>query len=203
MDYQGQILAFLEKPENLPIALEVAKHVEALRPRLHKTFWTAMDQALIAKLQGSKFENRWMIYSNPRSFDQADKNLRIHIKFIPDAFKGPHLTVCLQQGLSIDHYGLIYGLAWGRQERSVPDNGTFRHLVELSKPFGFPEKNQNRWWPIFRNLNIAPRSDEFMLQYGLDPAGFIEEITLKIWTYFIKIEPHLYQLNQDLFEEKY
>ncbi len=198
MDSQEQILTFLQKPENLAVALEVAKHVEALRPHLHQAFWKDMHQALKTRLEKPAFADRWVVDSWG-NFDQSWRNLRIRVKFLPEAFKGSFLSVCFMQGAPTN-YQLYYGLYWERKDRPDPDSAAFRTL--LSKSAGFSKENKSLWWPTCRDLDIFPRKDEFMRQYGLQPKEFVDGLVEQTWAYFIDIEPTLYQLNQELFEGK-
>ena len=199
MDYQEQILAFLQKPENLPVAMEVAKHVESLRTYLHRAFWKDIILEFKTRLAGSPTAERWVVLAPDTEFDRTYKNIRIHVKSIPDYFKETHLTLCLMQATP-PAYRLAYGLCWSLKERPVPGSALFKTLIDLSNQAGLSEKNQNPWWPVVSNLDIYPRSDEFMLQYGLQPAEFIDGLADKVWDYFTTIEPTLYQLNQELFQ---
>jgi len=55
MDYKEPILDFLQQPENLPLALEVSKQVEALRLYNHQVFWQDLYQALKIRFEKSLF----------------------------------------------------------------------------------------------------------------------------------------------------
>ena len=72
MDYQDHIIEFLRKPENLPIALEVVKHTDALRIHLHKAFWPDIYTALKARLEVLPISDRWVV-SKPLAFDRDYK----------------------------------------------------------------------------------------------------------------------------------
>jgi hypothetical protein len=198
MDYQAQILEFLQKPENLAVALEVAKNIEALRSNLHNAFWKDMYKTLQSRLDKSTFADRWMIFSE-RNFDEAYKSIEIKVKSLPSSFKGTYLEVCLEQGTPATNYSLYYGLVWALEERSAPDSETFRTLLKISKNLGVSNENQNSWWPMKSFLNTYPRTDEFLLKYS---SGLIEDLAERIWNYFTTLEPTLFMLNQELFEGK-
>lgn len=198
MNYQEKILEFLQQPENLPVALEVVRHVDALRPHLHRAFWTEIGAALNQRLSESPCADRWVI-DNEGSFDQTYRNVKIRIKSLPATFKGSHLVVGLMQERA-PSYAMLYGLLWAVKDRPAPEIEAFHTLLHISKEAGFSEKDSNSWWPRYHYLNLLPRSDEFILDYGLQPTVFIDELADKIWDYFIKLEPALYQLNQEVFQ---
>ena len=198
MDYQEQILNFLQQPENLPVALEVARQVEALRPHMHRLFWDDISHAINTRLSQSSFPDRWAI-SSAGDFDRPYRNLTIRSRIVPDSFKGSILVVGLIQHRP-PSYQLQYGLLWSPKDRPAPDCPTFRKLMDLSQKAGAPEKNQDFWWPANNLVNIFLRSDEFMLQYGLNRQEFIDNLADKIWSYFTTLELTLYEFNQELFQ---
>jgi hypothetical protein len=193
---QEPFIEFLQKPENLPVALEVAQHVEALRLHFHQVFWQDIQRELNTRLGNSTFKDLWTIISEGESFDETYRNLKIQVKSIPVSFKDSHLTVCLLQDRAPD-YRLQYGLLWANNMRSAPNSNTFQTLLEMSKSKGILAGDQNSWAPALSLLDIYPRSNEFILQYN---PKFIKELAENIWGYFTFIEPTLYQLNQELFK---
>ena len=199
MDHQNQILDFLQKPENLPVALEVATHVEALRLRLHKTFWQDITQALKTRIEISSYSDRWIIFSEGQ-YDNAWKNIQVQIKSKPEGFTGSILVVALMQNRPNSKYQLNYGLLWTPKDRQPPDLESYKALMVYSKQAGFIDKEQNSWWPVNHYLDIYLRSDEFMLSYGLQSDEFIDGLAEKVWDYFTGLEPSLFQLNQELFQ---
>ena len=189
MDYKEPILDFLQQPENLPLAIEVSKQVEALRLYNHQVFWQDIYQALKKRLEFSDFADRWTISGgNVDRYDEAWRNLQIRFG------ERHNLAVCLMQGNPAMKYQLYYGLCWD-SERAAPVSNTFQTLIDKSKSAGVSNEKQSGWWPLVNYMNMFPRSDEFILQYS--PA-FINELADRVWDYFLAVEPTLFQLNQEL-----
>jgi hypothetical protein len=198
MGYQEEIFEFLQKPENLLVALEVAKHVEALRPHFHQAFWKDMEQALRVRLEISASADRWTI-STSGNFDEAWRNLAIRVQYLPPTFKGSSLQILYMQEAP-PNYKLRYGLAWSKN-RPLPNSEAFQKLLELSRSTGVPTPTRDVWWPAFCSLNISLRSDEFIQQYGVQSEKFVGELVERIWSYFTALEPTLYQVNQELIQD--
>lgn len=200
MNNPNTILNFLEQPENLPLALEVARQVQNLRPHMQRAFWDEFLLALQTQLSQSLNKDRWEI-SKQGGFESPYTNIKIQAKPIPTSFSGSYLVVSLMQEPPPD-YRLRYGLLWARKDRPAPDSDTFRNLLTHSQIFGFSNLNQDPWWPAYQEMNICLRSDEFILAFGTQRKEFIERQVEKIWKYFSALEQTLHELNQELFQGK-
>jgi hypothetical protein len=198
MNSHEQIVEFLLKPENLPVALEVTQQVQNLRRHTHETLWKEVQTALTDRLAASQLSGRWIITSQ-NNFDVAYKCIEIKLRSVPASSKVNYLEACLEQGTPAENYQLYYGLVWALEEGSVPPGTAFRTLLEKSKSLGVSDDNRNSWWTMKCFLNVFPRSDEFLMKYN---PVFIEELAEQVWGYFERVEPDLYQLNQELFQGK-
>jgi hypothetical protein len=199
MDQQKPIFEFLSKPENLTIALEVAKYADTLRKRLHESFWEEITRALQTRMGASSFTDRWLV-STLGDFDKAYASRNIYLKTIPETFTGSTLSVCLMQSAPSGKYRLYYGLVWSKT-RSAPLSDSYSKLLQRSRENGFSEKGQVPWWPACTYLEIYPGTDEFTLEYGVNRAEFIDRLAERVWAYFVNIEAELYQFNQDMLRD--
>ena len=105
------VTAFLCQPQNLEVALEVARQVEKLRAGLHKSFWPAIENALISRLEGSPYALRWFI-SKPDSYKKKFTNCAFRPRFKPEGCTVPALCTCFMQNTEESGYLLNYGLVW-------------------------------------------------------------------------------------------
>ena len=71
-------------------------------------------------------------------------------------------------------------------------------MIQQSENAGFPGEYQGTWWATELDLGISLTSDELVLQYGLNRAGYIKDLIERIWAYFESIEPDLFQINNEL-----
>ena len=197
MDYQEQILAFLQQPGNLLVALEVVEHLEALRLRFYQSFWKEVDQALETYLEKSDSRDRWVFYGGGTKFDQNYRTSGIYIKSRPEAFQGSYLSVLRKRPRRINtDCSMAYaGLKTGQLQTAR----FFKSLMAESRSAGVPTPKQFVWWPAINYLDIYLRSDDFLRQYGLQRAEFSEGIARRVWDYFTALERTLYDLNQELF----
>jgi hypothetical protein len=197
MDYQKQIIDFLCKPENLPIALEVSRNMESLRRYFHKSFWEDITKALQTRLKASRFVDRWNVVFE-EDFDQDYAGCLICKKNIPENFKGTYLSLHLQQDSKKAGYQLRYGLVWNKEHKVPPKVSVYKKVLQKSIDAGVPESFGNIWWSTLFDLDLYPRSDDFAILYGLSRTDFIKDLSERIWAYFESIEPELYQLNKEL-----
>ena len=197
MDYQKQIVEFLSKPENLSIAVEVSKNMEALRKKFHKSFWEDITEALKIWIKDSNYSDRWFVECEDE-YDLDYKSCMISIKNIPKNYEGLYLSLSLTQDPQRYKYRLHYGLVWNKECKTTPISNFYKQIINKSNEAGFPASKGNIWWPTLSFLDIYLRSDEFLLQYGLGKAEFLNGLSERIWAYFEVIEPELYQFNKEL-----
>lgn len=108
----------------MPVALEVAKHIEALRLQLHQDFWKDLHQTLKTRLEESSVADRWII-TTWRNYDEAYRHVGIQVKSVPD-FKGSLLSVVFMQE-SPANYQLRYGLCWSKDRPEIQTVRLFEH----------------------------------------------------------------------------
>jgi hypothetical protein len=192
------VSTFLCQPENIAVALEVARQVEKLRDQLHRSFWPAVEKALKARLESSPHAQRWFI-AKPGSYKKNFTNCKFEPRFKPEGRSVSGLFVCFMQGTQDAGFPLNYGIVWSPNVPKGPHGSeSYSRMIRISGERGFQNKYANEWWPACQYLDFSIKSDEFLLQYASNPVKFIESIADLIWDYFTVLETDLFAYNQEL-----
>lgn len=197
MENQPSIYEFLRRPENLQVALDVANYIEELRAHLQKTFWQDIEKALSDRLANSSYSRRWQISTSGIPCEKSYKNLLITLKSTSASPQRSYLCVTLEQGEPRYGYQLYYGLRWEPAERAESRLESYKKLLAKSKELG-ADYRMLPWWPASCLLDTYLQSDEVVLQYGLEPTGFIQNLADQIWDYFTGLEAELYAFDKEI-----
>lgn len=167
------VLDFFSRPENLPLAMIAAEHLDQLRRELNNAFWQEMGARLDTLL--SENELPW------RSSATEDRN-------VDDCLVGIHLQPAsegciflrpfMEQQFSGDSYRVYFGLIWS----TAPDaaHKALPQVIELANALakaGFREGDDIFSWQW---LPWHPRSRAFLTNFGMRRDAFMEE-TMKPW----------------------
>lgn len=201
MDSQNQIVEFLAKPENLPITLEIAKHIEDVRINLQNSFWLEITKALESRLKDSEISKRWEV-----KFEEDTKNdykgCTFYIKNRPKDDRSSYLSLTLEQYPQKYNNRLMYGLSWNKEHKSNPRSPIINSLLQKSAGAGVSEVEGNSSYLVYLYLDVYTRSDDFALNYGFDKVGFVKDLSDNIWSYFELIEPDLFKFNKMMLNKK-
>jgi hypothetical protein len=209
MNHKQKIVEFLVKPENLPVTLEVANHIEEVRQMLNQSFWTDFKRALQTNLNQSSLRNRWVV-----GFD-GDYGADGIFCWIQNKHLAENFT-CYNLFLGIEEwskggYSVGYGMAWNKEIKNETDKKviqrsyrleSYKRLLQKSDNVEDPAEENLPYWPRYYLLDLDFRGDDFALEYGLDRSGYVRDLANKIWVYFKTIEPELYRFNQEMMRLK-
>ena len=123
MSYEEKILQFLAKPENLPVAFEVAEYLQKLKEFTHQMFWSNFSEAMTVRMEDSLYNDKWEFA--PISEENWNRQWEIGAirpkgQLDPDK---PVLQVGIQQGSIANLFWLLVGVNWTPQpakEYNVP-----------------------------------------------------------------------------------
>ena len=191
MTYEESVVQLLSQPENLPIALEMVKRVEAVRDHLQIEFWHRYRDEMERRLQEAELKHPWETQLRP---DKALVNPWALCDVLEKPLSGPdlHLRVTLESGQPKDGSPLYYGVKLSRpQEADSPQ----RVMVEqLLKQKGF-KLNSSDYWPLSFGLDYQLREDTFLVRFVSNPDDVIHEISEIVWSFFVQLREFLESTN--------
>lgn len=183
MSVEEELRAFLSRPDNLPTALEVSRHVATLRDELHAAFWPAFDNELHRRLEAAVHEPSWYVRQSDRNYQNAwaSRSLAPQLALShPDASL---LMVTVEQGTPGDRFPLYYGIRWthkhGHQTELPAYQALTAHLLRRGK-----ELREGGWWVLIQNAGYAAEGDRFALRMAGDADAFIREMLDLPWALF-------------------
>lgn len=196
MNYEQAIIEFLARPENFPIALDVAKQVEHVKDHLQVQFWSHYSEAIGRRLTSAGLIEGW------REKIQCNENLlgaytKCRIAFKPQKPDVVHLDVALEAGVPRDGYPIYYGLHWSRPYQKTYESPTLSKIRDIVSKLGF-RLNPNPWWVMTSQLRLSLRDDRLLTRLASEPAQVNDEVVNAVWTFFEQVRVPLEAVNEVL-----
>ena len=202
MDYEKAAREFLLTEENLPVALEIARIVENIKPELHRVFWRALHDNLTIKLGRSDWSDKWRVSYRPDI--KHFKKDWFGCSLVPQYEAGDctYYTVRLEQTTRSDGYRLFYGVQRS-QRNPLPREDDLPQVISLKR--GLEERglrDNEVWWIGIKNLSDRAASHEFLLRMSNDKEAFVDEIAQLLWSLLTECGDLIEAANQALAEVK-
>lgn len=193
MSYEQEVMQFLSRPENLPIALEVAVYVEQIKSALHEKFWNELAINLRQRLNTSAFQEHWRV-------DAPEDVTKPYAKcvFHPKGPTAPSpIRIGIEQNTRQGNYALYYGMHWAHQKPAKADQ---IEAVEILRQEllaqGFVK--ESNWWLGWQWLNVQVYSAPVLQGMSADSAAFVDTFAEKIWETFLQFRPLAEEVNAKL-----
>jgi hypothetical protein len=196
MDYERAAAEFLARPENLPIALEVAKRIEQTKNYLQIRFWHMYRDEMEHRLYTAKHSQQWQVSleRQERLLDPYAKCLLVPAKVRQGAV---YLRVTLEAQHPRNEYNFIYGLCWSTQYGATLNPIMAEEMVKVLKTISFAV-NPSDWWLTYVSVGQRLREDTFLVRFTSEPEEAVNEIADIVWSFFGQIREPLEALNESL-----
>ncbi len=168
------VLDFFSLPENLPLALIAAEHLDGIRLRLNNEFWTTM-RAQIDRL----LEQHALAWDSNLTEDRNNDQCLVGLHMQPHSEQGIFLRPFMEQQFMGDSYRIYHGLMWSTAPN--PAQKTLASVETLRKTLhqaGFKESDSFLAWQW---LPWHPRRKEFLVRFANHRDNLMEEAE-DIWT---------------------
>jgi hypothetical protein len=197
MIYEQAVIDFLAQPENLPVALEIARRVEKTKDVLQIQFWHMFRDDIQRRLQEADLTENWKVLLTP---DNALLNqyAYFHIRYELGEPKPLYLDVTVEAGPPKWNCLLTFGLRWSQNQPVAPNQPALTELVQVMTDSGLA-LNSNQWWLMYVYMEHRLRDDTFLVRFASDPARTVEEIGSVVWSLFQIVSKPLAVVNQELF----
>lgn len=192
MSYKDEILAFLGKPENLEIALEVSDYMTEFREKAHKQFWVMFTQNFQERLVKSNYHGKWRFQPLPSDKYSTQLGKCYLIPNQAGKMDKPLLKFAIGQGNRPNFYQLYRGVCWIGEAPKQPDH----YLIELQnllKEKGLTQTDSN--WPGYDVTPYHVQSNNFIMQFKQNPEKKINQIANDFWSLFEDLRPLLEEIN--------
>ena len=177
MDYEQEALDFIARPENIGAALEIARLVDQMRPRLQKDFWVAVTTKAESILLASELAKSWQVIAEHQNYRSSYAGLVIAPKEFE--YGQRYLRVRLEQGRRQEEYPLYYGVKWDR-DFSWKQMNVLKSLRNSLISQGFGE--ENNWWIGYKYLGTYHmHKQEFLLRMGTDQEALVAEMASQLF----------------------
>ena len=159
MNEEQAALDFFSQPENLPLALIAAEHIDEIRQRMNNEFWEALREQLDTWL--SQQGLNW-ISDLTRDRNSDDCFVGLHLK--PQEEQRAFLIPFMEQQFMGKEYRIFFGLMWS----STPDAGqksqpAIQSLISSLSDAGLSDSDTflgYQWLPWH------PRRRDFLLRFA-------------------------------------
>lgn len=200
MDYEEAVIQMLVTKENLETALEISDILNQWKPRIHRTFWSEMHASLSKRLTLADPHPEWRVQlgNDISKFDQDWFSCAI----VPlNLNTGQHFfRVMIQQGRPNQQFLLHYGCVRSHPSRLKDELGIreVSSMIAQLESEGF--RNDGSWWPGMEYLQVALMKTDTLLRLASDAdrEALIEELTDKVWNFFLQHRDLLDSAHQAL-----
>jgi hypothetical protein len=193
MSFEDAVLDYLAKPENLPLAMEVAEYVQILRNKLHEKFWRMYSFQMKERLLASDHGETWEFIPFPLNRLKTDfEGSSIRPKQESE-IKTSVLQVQIIQGNRQDQYRLVRGIRWTGAVGDF-DHPTLRQLkVDLINH----NLTYDQWhWVGAAGHQYRPQGVDLMVKMHNEPDEAISEVADEIWELFQDTRLQMEEINQ-------
>lgn len=195
MSYEDQLIKYLAQPENLPVALEIAEHVQKLKDDLHRRFWSLFAELVNPRLAQSGVAESWQYIPVPPT---KVKTEWITSCLSPRKSKGkgiPMLQIAFGQATRNKHYSFFHGVEWSND----PSGYTYPPLDDLkAKLMELRLIIVEPLWPGWNYHRYAAESEAFMLKFYSQPEVVTAEIVDDYWKLFLELRSLCEAINGEV-----
>jgi len=155
MNEEQAVLNFFGAPENLPLALIVGEHIDALRQQLNRQFWSEITLTIQHETSD------WLVESTE---DRNNEGCLVGLHLRPVAEQSLFLQPMMEQQLNKGELQIYFGLIWSStptlDKLNLPEIITLRHALEQD---GYRD---NEGFLAWRWTSLYPRRKDFLLRFN-------------------------------------
>lgn len=168
------VLDFFSRPENVPLALVAAEHIDGIRLKLNNEFWTTMRDSVDALI--SKQAPDWVSFLTE---DRNNEECLVGMYVQPSQAQEVFLRPFMEQQFQGDAYRIYHGLMWSTTPSAVQKNlpGVIA-LRDSLQSAGFKEGDSFLAWQW---LPWRPRQRDFLMRFATQRETLLQEAET-IWS---------------------
>jgi hypothetical protein len=167
------VLGFFSQPENLPLALIAAEHLDGIRLKLNNELWITLHKRIDALL--AKHELKW---DSELTEDRNNDECLVGLHLQPQSEQTIFLRPFMEQQFMGDCYRVFHGLMWSTApnptQKTLPAVESLRNALQLA---GFKESDSFLAWQW---LPWHPRQKDFLLRFTNQRDNLMDEAD-EIW----------------------
>jgi hypothetical protein len=168
MNEEQAALDFFSQPENLPLALIAAEHIDDIRQRLNNEFWEALHERL-----GSWLTEQGLPWDSAITEDRNNEECLVGMHAKPQAAQRTFLIPFMEQQFLGGDYRLFFGLMWNTAPDAAQKNQpAVTALRSLLSDAGLSESDTFLAWQW---LPWHPRRRDFLLQFAAQREALLAE----------------------------
>lgn len=191
MNEQQAALDFFSQPENLPLALITAEHIDDIRQRLNNEFWESLSERL-----ESWITEQGLPWDSAITEDRNNDECMVGLHAKPQAEQRVFLIPFMEQQFLGGDYRMFFGLMWNTApdaaQKNLPEVAALRSLLTDA---GLSESDSFLAWQW---LPWHPRRRDFLMQFTQKREDLLAE-AIQPWQLILKeFGEQLKQANQAL-----
>lgn len=185
MNEEQAALDFFSQPENLPLALIAADHIDGIRQRLNNEFWLALRDRLEAWLA-----ERALPWSVKPTEDRNAEECLVGLHLEPHNEQRSFLRPFMEQQFLGDNYRMFYGLMWN----SAPDAGQKKlpAVEALGASLATMGLKNSESFFAWQWLPWHPRRKDFLLSFANRRDELLDE-AMRPWQQLLEEHGELLQ----------
>lgn len=173
MNEEQAALDFFAQPENLPLALLTAEHLDAIRLRLNNEFWLALRERLDAWLT-----QQALPWTTELTEDRNTEECLVGLHLQPKSEQRVFLRPFMEQQFLGDNYRVFHGLMWNTAPDATQKNRpAVETLRTLMSDTGLKHSDSFLAWQW---LPWHPRRRDFLLRFAFRRDELLDE-ALRPW----------------------
>ena len=159
MNEQQAALDFFSQPENLPLALIAAEHIDDIRQRLNNEFWEGLREQL-----DSWTAQQGLAWDSAITEDRNNDECLVGLHAKPQTEQRVFLIPFMEQQFLGGDYRMFVGLMWNTEPDVAQKNQpAVAELRSLLVDAGFSESDTFLAWQW---LPWHPRRRDFLMQFS-------------------------------------
>ncbi|MGA8147922.1 MAG: hypothetical protein WB870_10160 [Gallionellaceae bacterium] len=167
-------LSFFSQPENLPLALITAEHLDGIRLRLNNEFWIALRSRI-----DSFLAKRALKWDSNLTEDRNNAECLVGLHLQPQSEQRVFLRPFMEQQFMGDCYRVYHGLMWstapGAAQKTLPAVEALGLALQTA---GFKQSDSFLAWQW---LPWHPRQRDFLLRFANQRDRLMDEAD-SIWS---------------------
>lgn len=196
MNYDQAVIDFLTQPKNLATVFEIARRADQVKNHLVVQFWRDCRTQFASRLQAMDATGRWNVVLPPDEGLLGDwVSCRLTYR-APDR-KALYLEVLLEAAQRTSNSRLYYGLHLSRSIQDARETDVLSELMSAVSKLGYVGE-RSKTWPLFIELGVRLRDDDFLVRYANEPTQLVTEICDPVLGFFERIREPLEAVNERL-----